>query len=357
MDRVQPTPVLPDLFSDFLLQNASASVSDIKKMFGELHAKAISLGLKQHHMSSLRYVTQSKSATWKRQVQLLLKLFACLTSVIVFCFAVWTTEWPVSRNTIASAVWRMKGIEPEEAQIEQCIIPLSQSTMALMRPPIDCGFCAGVSSVDRVTNLSIEEFSAKYAYTGRPVVVMDAASNWSAIKVFSFEFFRDLYGPFSPVTAVSCQFFPFKTEFKNLSQVFQMDEDRSNQRRGAKPWYIGWSNCNSSVANILRQHYDRPYFLSSDSESSNTDWIFMGSPGYGAHMHYDLVTYPSWQAQITGHKLWTLQPPSECFFACPREILVTVHPGEMIVLDTNRWYHSTLIVGADISITIGSEYD
>ncbi|GFS05040.1 JmjC domain-containing protein 4 [Elysia marginata] len=36
---------------------------------------------------------------------------------------------------------------------------------------------------------------------------------------------------------------------------------------------------------MLRQHYGRPYFLPTQSESSKTDWIFMGSPGYGAHMH------------------------------------------------------------------------
>ena len=45
------------------------------------------------------------------------------------------------------------------------------------------------------------------------------------------------------------------------------------------------SNCDSRAANILRQHYKRPYFLPVVSESSSTDWIFMGSPGYGAHMH------------------------------------------------------------------------
>ena len=45
------------------------------------------------------------------------------------------------------------------------------------------------------------------------------------------------------------------------------------------------SNCDSSAANILRDHYERPYFLPADAESSKTDWIFMGSPGYGAHMH------------------------------------------------------------------------
>ena len=45
------------------------------------------------------------------------------------------------------------------------------------------------------------------------------------------------------------------------------------------------SNCDSSAANVLRQHYQRPYFLPQTAESSRTDWIFMGSPGYGAHLH------------------------------------------------------------------------
>ena len=45
------------------------------------------------------------------------------------------------------------------------------------------------------------------------------------------------------------------------------------------------SNCDAATGNILRQHYQRPYFLPRSAESSKTDWIFMGSPGYGAHMH------------------------------------------------------------------------
>ena len=45
------------------------------------------------------------------------------------------------------------------------------------------------------------------------------------------------------------------------------------------------SNCDSSAANVLRKYYQKPYFLPDDSESSKTDWIFMGCPGYGAHLH------------------------------------------------------------------------
>lgn len=52
--------------------------------------------------------------------------------------------------------------------------------------------------------------------------------------------------------------------------------------------YLYRSNCDSEAANELRKHYKRPYFLPEVSESSKTDWIFMGCPGYGAHMHVSL---------------------------------------------------------------------
>ncbi|CAG2053196.1 unnamed protein product [Timema podura] len=47
------------------------------------------------------------------------------------------------------------------------------------------------------------------------------------------------------------------------------------------------SNCDERIARVLRQHYGRPYFLPTTAENKKVDWIFMGSPGYGAHMHLD----------------------------------------------------------------------
>lgn len=39
-------------------------------------------------------------------------------------------------------------------------------------------------------------FSFRYAYTGRPVIVTDAMTNWSAPSSFSFEFFKVCHQPF-----------------------------------------------------------------------------------------------------------------------------------------------------------------
>ncbi|CAF5101014.1 unnamed protein product, partial [Rotaria magnacalcarata] len=66
---------------------------------------------------------------------------------------------------------------------------------------------------------------------------------------------------------------------------------------------------------------------------------------------------PSWQAQIRGRKQWTLRPVPECLFSC-KEFNFIVEPGEIIILNTNVWYHKTFVISEDeISITIGSEFD
>ena len=116
------------------------------------------------------------------------------------------------------------------------------------------------------------------------------------------------------------------------------------------------SNCNKRATRILRKHYTRPYFLPEDSEMSKTDWIFMGTPGYGANIHIDNVQYPSWQAQIKGIKKWLFKPPAECMFRC-KTLTTQVEPGDILIFDSNQWFHSTEIIGDDISLTIGSEYD
>ncbi|KAL0124516.1 hypothetical protein PUN28_006399 [Cardiocondyla obscurior] len=235
----------------------------------------------------------------------------------------------------------------------KCWITTPSFVQKLFRPPQDCSICQDVQQVDKLSAVDPTIFEQRYAYSGKPVVINDAMMNWTAPKVFSFAFFKNLYDEEKATTFKgNCQFFPYNTEFESLQDVFDMNEDRAMMVKGTAPW----SNCNEKIGAILRQHYQRPYFLPTTAENKKTDWIFMGSSGYGAPMHVDDVEYPSWQAQIKGEKLWILEPPRECLYTCKR-LKVTVHAGEIIVLDTNRWYHQTKIISDDVSITIGAEYD
>ena len=80
----------------------------------------------------------------------------------------------------------------------------------------------------------------------------------------------------------------------------------------AEPWYVGWSVCQASVFQELSKLVSLPQFLSNKHAAGNM-WIFIGTPGYGAHSHLDHdLDLPTWQAQISGTKTWFLKPPPEC---------------------------------------------
>lgn len=333
--------------------------SEVEERFLKILRHARRLGLTAEQLTSLESIDVLRDAdasgTPSRWRSWMVRGLYLVVAVKVIVVLMWMVQSPVSRMDLVAFFFRL------DVETQPCLVSVdSASIISLVRPPVSCSVCRNQSTVDRVARISRESFESKYAYSGRPVVITDATRDWTAPAAFSFEFFRGIYAEDSPVLTTNdnnCQFFPYKTNFQNLSEVFRMSAERANMLDGSEPWYIGWSNCDSFAANILRTHYTRPYFLPDGAESSKTDWIFMGTPGYGANKHIDNVMFPSWQAQVTGTKLWTLEPPPECYFECESQIQVQVRPGEIIVLDTNKWFHSTLIMGKQISITIGSEYD
>lgn len=154
------------------------------------------------------------------------------------------------------------------------------------REPETCEICTRTTEVKKIQNVSASSFYADYVLKVTPVVVTDGAKNWSATKVYSFDFFKNLYQNQQPdISDPTCQFFPYKTDFRSLHEALNMDPKRASLEDGQKPWYIGWSNCNDQTGRSLRKFYQTPYFLPDISENMALNWIFMGGPGHGAHMH------------------------------------------------------------------------
>ncbi|XP_052231804.1 uncharacterized protein LOC127845126 isoform X2 [Dreissena polymorpha] len=307
---------------------------DMEKEFKQIYEQAKRLGLT---VKDFKTISVLQKIDWDvSPCKLFLQIVLAVLSVVlvVQCSLVFTVllDWPISHETLAQAWFN---IYQSDAEFEQCVVYMPETLHTLFRPPVECSFCKGLKEVQTVNNINQEEFERLYAYSGVPVVIGDGTVNWTAPKHFSFEFFRNLYRPGSQALENQqrkCQFFPYKSNFTRLEEVLEMSDDRAHMRDGSTPWYIGWSNCDFKTANLLRQHYQRPYFLPRLSESSKTDWMFMGSPGYGAHLHIDNVEKPSWQAQITGTKRWTLEPPPECYDVCENRLHVTVHPGQITLL-------------------------
>lgn len=125
----------------------------------------------------------------------------------------------------------------------RCALANNYFVMEMTRPVTDCDICRDVRGFVVLENPSKEEF-ARYAYTGQPVVVRGATDHWSALKTFSFDFFREIYTRIPDAyesVENECQFFPFRTDFRRLSEVFAMPEERVRMTGvESKPWYIGW---------------------------------------------------------------------------------------------------------------------
>ena len=125
----------------------------------------------------------------------------------------------------------------------RCAIANNYFVMEMTRPPTDCSICRNVNSFVILDRPTKAEF-ARHAYTGHPILVRGSTDHWSARNTFSFDFFRRIYTEIPDAyesVENECQFFPFKTEFSRLSEVFSMPEERVRMSgHNWKTWYIGW---------------------------------------------------------------------------------------------------------------------
>ncbi len=111
----------------------------------------------------------------------------------------------------------------------------------IVTPLVDCSICEGVTGAPRFSNISQDEFVKNYAYNGKPILVEGAVLHWSAIKVFSYEYFKNLY-----LSAPSSleedgnrgQFFSYSSNVHDLHHLFSLPDEVASM--SAEKWYIGW---------------------------------------------------------------------------------------------------------------------
>ena len=84
-----------------------------------------------------------------------------------------------------------------------------------------------------------------------------------------------------------------------FKEAFNMSTERWKMQGNYTPWYFGFANCDEKAVEVLRAFYENPAFLPEGSKSDRRDWIFMGTPGFGARLHLDHnLKHPSWQALV-----------------------------------------------------------
>lgn len=218
-----------------------SSVNQPATIFRGLYSKAQSSGLS--HADIARFPVLGEISHRNAVYHYIMASFKYLLIMMFLITAGYLMDWPIKNEKFVRLWFKLRGIPAEDIEMERCMLHMPDTFANLFRPPIDCFFCKNITTVHRVEGIMPEEFETLYAYSGRPVVITDATKNWSALSTFSFEFFQGIYGEDSPVlknSEASCQFFPYKTDFRNLREVFQMSIDRAQMKDGSVPWYIGW---------------------------------------------------------------------------------------------------------------------
>lgn len=123
-----------------------------------------------------------------------------------------------------------------------CLINAGALTMEMARPINTCSFCQNITSVQTVSIADITEqiFVDKYAFTGVPVLITNAATHWKALEKFSLDFFIELYKKYpksADTISKGCQFFSYDSQFTSLGDAFEklrLDTMREQF------WYFGW---------------------------------------------------------------------------------------------------------------------
>ncbi|XP_003737786.1 uncharacterized protein LOC100898298 [Galendromus occidentalis] len=237
----------------------------------------------------------------------------------------------------------------DELQQSRCLLGVPKVLQNAFVPPFNCSLCEHLDEVPWILSNETDQYSHLILRKEVPLVVRGAYRKIASEKTMSWDSLKEIYA--GRTKKETCQFFPYKTEFRDLEDALQMSHERMQNH-----FYVGWSNCDPSISEILQKMYDVPDFLPKDSERSALEWFFVGNAGQGAHLHLDRLDKPSWQAQLGGSKRWTFVPLYECYFAC-RQLEIVTYPGDIILLDSSIWYHKTEVFGPELSIALGSEYD
>lgn len=142
----------------------------------------------------------------------------------------------------APRLLKQTGLLPYLTETE-CLLETNMYFMEITRPQFDCSICESLKEIPVVVNISKDDFKDKYAFTAVPVLIKDATSNWTAMETFSYDYFKGIYTKDPEILKAvveECQFFPYNTEFRTLSEVFNMKLERAHYEDGQEPWYIGW---------------------------------------------------------------------------------------------------------------------
>ncbi|KAK5584022.1 hypothetical protein RB653_005629 [Dictyostelium firmibasis] len=156
-------------------------------------------------------------------------------------------------------------------------------------------------SIDRRTNLTLEEFTRDYLIPNKPVIISDACKNWAA-KNWTRETLAERCG--------DVKLYINAGVFMNVKDFFYYSE----QCKEEMPMYLFDHYYGEKIPSLLDDYSADAYFKEDlfnvlGDKRPSFRWLLAGPSRSGASFHKDPNHTSAWNAVITGRKKWVMYPP------------------------------------------------
>ncbi|CAG8591558.1 21785_t:CDS:2 [Cetraspora pellucida] len=159
----------------------------------------------------------------------------------------------------------------------------------------------GTETINRRSNLSMEEFNSNYAAKNRPVIITDVVTQWPAFQKWSMKYLVEKYGN------IQFRAEAIDIKLKNYAQYSANTLDES-------PLYLFDKKFGEKCDGILEdffvpEYFSQDFFNILGHDRPDFRWIIIGPARSGSTFHKDPNSTSAWNAVIKGSKKWIMYPP------------------------------------------------
>lgn len=200
----------------------------------------------------------------------------------------------------------------------------------------------------REKNISVEEFRARYAVPGVPVLLEGLAEEWPARRLWTFDFFKQNYGGIDVTVYASER----KTNPRNMKLGRYLEYMESTQDEF--PDYLSRWCFSSSFPELAAQYRRPPHFpcwtdLLPREIRPDWKWLYLGPPRSGSALHRDFMGTSAWNVLFAGEKEWRFYPPHEQ--PSETEGLFCVQRAGDIIFTPSNWWHEVRNTTCTLALT------
>ncbi|KAG8193766.1 hypothetical protein JTE90_005062 [Oedothorax gibbosus] len=127
-----------------------------EELFREVFLKCQKLRISKEELSKLPSVKKLKpKKNLNKKIRSAFYLFSAVFVLVSFLFSV---GFPPVSKFFAKIWFGIHGYDPES---EMCVLNMPGDLQNLFMPPFDCSICRNLTKIERVTNISPEEFEKR----------------------------------------------------------------------------------------------------------------------------------------------------------------------------------------------------